>query len=95
MKICCEACEAECNVEVKGPVLLKTALPRGWRPRRIDDRVYILCDVCGNLRHFVGGLSAYLQQRLNLPNNVVVEFPEHTEIPVEWFEKLQTPKPRV
>lgn len=94
MKICCDACQAEYNIEVKGPVLLQAALPRGWRPRRIDNRVYILCDICGNLRQFVGGLSPYLQQRLKLPNNVEIEFPEHTEIPHDWFERLHDPKPR-
>ena len=94
MKICCDACQAEYTLEVKGPILLKDALPRGWRPRRIDGRVYILRAVCGSLRQLVGGLSPYLQQRLQLPSNVEIEFPEHTEIPHDWFERLREPKPR-
>ena len=94
MKICCDACHAEWSTEVHGPTLLKDTLPRGWRPRRIDGRVYILCDICGNLRQFVGGLSPYLQQRLSLPHNVEIEFPEHTDIPHDWFDRLRDPKPR-
>ena len=66
MKICCDACRTEIKITVTTPTLLKNALPRGWRPRRIDGRVYVLCDICGNLRQFVGGLSPYLQDRLGL-----------------------------
>jgi hypothetical protein len=81
MKVSCDSCGASCDIAVEGPTLLKRALPKGWRPRRIDGRVYILCDVCGNLRQFVGGLSPYLQARLGLPPNVEIEFPEYTELP--------------
>jgi len=84
MRICCEACEASCELTVEGPTLLKRALPRGWRPRRIDGRVYVLCEVCGNLRQFVGGLSPYLQDRLGLPGNVEFETPEYTVLPPDW-----------
>ena len=81
-KICCEACQEEVKLTVSGPTLLKEALPRGWRPRRIDGRIYILCDVCGNLRQFVGGLSPYLLERLGLrADNVEVELPEYSEMP--------------
>ncbi|MDX2289358.1 MAG: hypothetical protein NW217_11125 [Hyphomicrobiaceae bacterium] len=86
MKISCDACACECEIVVNGPTLLKDALPRRWRPRRIDGRVYILCDVCGNLRQFVGGLSPYLLDRLGLARgNVDIELPEHTELPADWF----------
>ncbi len=90
MKIKCDACQSECEIAVKGPTLLKDALPHRWRPRRIDGRVYILCDICGNLRQFVGGLSPYLRDRLGLTaGNVDVEFPEHDDIPAEWFLSLE------
>ncbi|MBU2581610.1 MAG: hypothetical protein KJ622_07815 [Alphaproteobacteria bacterium] len=81
-KVCCDACKQEVELAVNGPTTLKNALPRGWRPRRIDGRVYILCDVCGNLRQFVGGLSPYLLDRLGLRNdNVEIEFPEYDDLP--------------
>ena len=68
----------------------RRTLPRGWRPRRIDGRVYILCDVCGNLRQFVGGLSPYLQDRLGLPpGKVEVELPEYTDIPADWLTRCR------
>lgn len=87
-KVSCDSCHAECTLApVTGPTLLRRTLPRGWRPRRIDGRVYILCDICGNLRQFVGGLSPYLQQRLGLPPNVEIEFPEHTELPDAWLNR--------
>lgn len=84
----CDACGAGCDVVAgNGPKELKNALPKGWRPRRIDGRVYVLCDVCGNLRHFTGGLSPYLQDRLSLPQHVEVEFPEYTELPERWLSR--------
>ncbi len=87
-KASCDSCHAECTLTaVTGPTLLRRTLPRGWRPRRIDGRVYILCDICGNLRQFVGGLSPYLQQNLGLPPNVEIEFPEHTELPDAWLNR--------
>lgn len=86
MRICCDACKTECTLAVTGPTLLKNALPRGWRPRRIDGRVYVLCDVCGNIRQFVGGLSPYLRECLGLPYNAVVETPEYDDLPDDWFK---------
>ncbi len=58
MKVCCDACkqEAELAMPQSGPVAVNKALPRRWRPRRIDGKVYILCDICGNLNQFIGGL---------------------------------------
>ncbi len=79
MKICCDACKQEATLDMpkNGPVAVKDTLPRRWRPRRIDGQVYILCDICGNLNQFVGGLSAYLQELLDLPFNVEFETPEY------------------
>lgn len=87
IRVRCESCKTECTLSVSGPTLLRRALPRGWRPRRIDGRVYILCDICGNLRQFVGGLSPYLQQHLGLPPNVEIETPEYTELPDAWVRR--------
>lgn len=90
MIVACDACQAEVALTVTGPTLLKRALPRGWRPRRIDGRTFILCDVCGNLRQFVGGLSPYLQSRLGLAPNVEIELPEYTELPSDWVKRSAT-----
>lgn len=87
--VACDACKTECVLTpVSGPTLLRRTLPRGWRPRRIDGRVYILCDICGNLRQFVGGLSPYLQELLRLPPNVEIEMPEYTELPDAWLNRV-------
>lgn len=94
MKIACDACKTECEISVAGPTLLKKALPRGWRPRRIDGRVYVLCDICGNLRQFVGGLSPYLRERLGLQSGTIeIETPEYTDIPDEWFTECLRERP--
>ncbi len=81
----CDACGEACSMSTDGPTDLKDALPKGWRPRRIDGRVYVLCGVCGNLRQFTGGLSPYLQDRLSLPQHVQVEFPEYEDFPDHWL----------
>ncbi len=81
-RVCCDACKQEAVLDMPkhGPVAVKDTLPRRWRPRRIDGRVYILCDICGNLMQFSGGLSRYLQELLNLPFNVEFETPEYDEL---------------
>lgn len=55
----CAACQCEIEEE-------SNDLPTGWFMRVIDDSDYILCDVCGNARHFKGGVSAYLADCLSL-----------------------------
>ncbi len=87
MKICCHACKMECDIIADGPTDLKAAMPKGWIPRRIDGQVYNLCDVCGNIAHFVGGLSAYLQDRLGLPNHVEFDHPEENDLSF-WTPRL-------
>ena len=79
MKVCCDACKQEAVLDMpkSGPVPVKETLPKRWRPRRIDGKVYILCDICGNLKQFVGGLSPYLQELLNLPFYAEFETPEY------------------
>ncbi len=74
MKVCCDACKQEAVLDMpsNGPVAVKDTLPR-----RIDGHVYILCDICGNLKQFVGGLSPYLQELLNLPFHAEFETPEY------------------
>lgn len=49
-------------------------LPRGWRVRRIAGRSFILCECCGDIRHFKGGISLYLQENLGLGPNAQCDF---------------------
>ncbi len=87
MKLSCDACKQECELQVSGPTDLKSAMPKGWRPRRIDGQVYNLCDVCGNISHFRGGLSAYLQDRLGLAKRVEFDWPENEDLSF-WNPRL-------
>lgn len=49
-------------------------LPRGWVVRRIAGRTYTLCDCCGDIRHFKGGISTYLQENLGVPEYAQCDF---------------------
>ena len=68
MKFCCDACKQEEVCESEGDLNPKTRLPHKWHKRCIEEHDYILCDVCGNIRHFKGGVSAYLLEALSLPD---------------------------
>lgn len=61
----CRACgcegESEGDQQAGAP-----GLPAGWFSRCIDDVDYVLCDVCGSVGHFRGGVSAYLLDTLQL-----------------------------
>lgn len=50
------------------------ALPPGWRIRRIAGRSFTLCDCCGDIRHFKGGISLYLQENLGVGPNAQCDF---------------------
>ena len=62
----CEACKIELECAGEGEINFETNVPHRWHVRVIDDRRYILCDVCGNIRQFKGGVSAYLCDCLSL-----------------------------
>lgn len=49
------------------------SLAPGWFVRRIDGRTFTLCDCCGAMQHFKGGVSPYLQQQLGLGPYAVLE----------------------
>lgn len=49
-------------------------LPPGWRERRIAGRSFILCECCGDIRHFKGGISLYLQENLGVGPNAQCDF---------------------
>lgn len=55
-----------------------SGLPPGWYQRRINKRTYVLCEVCGNIKHFKGGISTYLQEYLGLSPQAQCEFDEAT-----------------
>lgn len=59
-------CDA-CRLPPPEPVELgPDGLVKGWYIRRIAGRTYTLCDCCGSIRHFRGGISAYLQCHLGV-----------------------------
>lgn len=59
-----------------GGVALSTGqdLPPGWRERKIAGRTFILCECCGDIRHFKGGISLYLQENLGVGPNAQCDF---------------------
>lgn len=52
----------------------ETGLPTGWVSRRIAGRTFTLCDCCGNIRHFKGGVSTYLQENLGVSQDAHCDF---------------------
>ena len=62
----CEACKSELECSGEDEINFDTNLPHRWYVRVIDDRRYVLCDVCGNIRQFKGGVSPYLTDALSL-----------------------------
>lgn len=79
MKVKCEACDCEGELEIKGIMEVSDALPRRWRRRIIDHQAYILCDICGHPRQFLTGISPYLQDRLEVPENATCEVAEKSD----------------
>jgi hypothetical protein len=59
----CRACGCEGETPT---ATADAALPAGWFVRNIDEVEYVLCDVCGHIRHFRGGVSPYLTDALEL-----------------------------
>ena len=74
--IICKACKMT-PYPPDAPLLPETGLPKGWVTRKINGNVYTLCDCCGDIMHFKGGISAYLQENLGVPEYATCEFDEH------------------
>ena len=58
------------------PIDAASGLPTGWVDRRIGSRQYLLCECCGDIRHFKGGISPYLQEHLGVGPNAQCQFGE-------------------
>ncbi|MGD9785007.1 MAG: hypothetical protein AB7E80_08740 [Hyphomicrobiaceae bacterium] len=71
-ELTCHACRMT-PYPPDAPLSTETGLPDGWFVRRINGRTYKLCDCCGSIRHFKGGLSTYLQENLGLPPDARLE----------------------
>ncbi len=69
----CEACKMPPYPE-DSPRDAASGLPGGWVVRRINGRAYTLCDCCGSIRHFKGGVSTYLQEHLGVPEHARCDF---------------------
>lgn len=63
--IVCAACRME-PFPADAPRNAETGLPQGWCVRTISGRSYTLCECCGDIRHFKGGVSSYLQENLGV-----------------------------
>lgn len=77
-EIVCAACGLE-PFPADAPRDPATGLPPGWTVRVIQRRKFTLCDCCGDIRQFKGGLSTYLQEALGFGPNARLEF-DSTEI---------------
>ncbi len=71
----CDACKLA-PYPADAPRHAETGLPKGWVVRRINGRAFTLCDCCGSIKHFKGGISTYLQENLGLPEYAQCEFEE-------------------
>lgn len=71
----CAACKLP-PYPADAPRAPDTGLPAGWVVRRINARSYTLCDCCGSIRHFKGGVSSYLQEQLGVPEYAHVDIGE-------------------
>lgn len=69
----CNACRMA-PYPADAPRVPETGLPSGWVVRRINGRTFTLCDCCGDIRHFKGAISSYLQEALGLPEYARCEF---------------------
>ncbi|MBU2581609.1 MAG: hypothetical protein KJ622_07810 [Alphaproteobacteria bacterium] len=73
-----KACDA-CKLPPFPPEIERdadTGLPTGWFVRRVAGRTFTLCECCGDIRHFKGGVSLYLQENLGLAEHAKCEFDE-------------------
>jgi len=68
VELVCDACKLPPveSAQVAGQADEGISLPRGWVIRRIAGRAFTLCDCCGDIRHFKGGISLYLQENLGV-----------------------------
>ncbi len=74
----CDACKLPpvVSADPEAPFKAGGPVPPGWFVRRIDARTFTLCDCCGSMQHFKGGVSAYLQQQLGLGPYAVLALDE-------------------
>lgn len=72
-KLICAACQLE-PYPADAPRAAETGLPAGWVVRGIAGRSFTLCDCCGDIRHFKGGVSSYLQEKLGLAPTARLDF---------------------
>jgi hypothetical protein len=71
----CEACGLPPH-DGEGRAIASAEPPAGWHMRRIGRRSFVLCDVCGDIQHFKGGVSAYLQEALGIGPRAFPDFSE-------------------
>lgn len=65
----CEACKMP-PYPADAPLDATSGLPAGWVVRRINGRAYTLCDCCGSIRHFKGGVSTICRSTSAYPSTL-------------------------
>jgi hypothetical protein len=75
--VTCDACGLPPHGEAADAA--QGELPNGWYIRVFGRRRFRLCDCCGSIRHFKGGVSAYLQEALGLAPNAMCDFAASNE----------------
>lgn len=71
----CDACGMP-PYDAEGRAVATDTLPAVWHLRRIGRRSFVLCEVCGDIQHFKGGVSAYLQEALGIGPRAFPDFSE-------------------
>ena len=75
----CDACgvkAGDCGEQMNE----QSGLPVSWFVRVINDRDYTLCDCCGSIFQFKGGMSSYLQEALGLNEDARCELGEDVKL---------------
>lgn len=72
-QLVCAACRLS-PFPADAPRDAASGLPHGWVVRLIAGRTYTLCDCCGDIRHFKGGISTYLQESLGVSEHAKCDF---------------------
>lgn len=71
-QIICDACGLAPHGAAE--IIDDAGLPTGWHVRTFGRRTFTLCDCCGSILQFKGGVSPYLQEALGLAPTAFCDF---------------------
>ena len=75
----CDACGAKAG-DCSDSTDEASGLPKSWFVRIINEREYSLCDCCGSILQFKGGMSPYLQDALGLGQDARCEVVDEVKV---------------